>query len=150
MPGFKIFKCAKIVRVIRIKAVIAKLNVPANIKAGINLVKLVFYLYLWIHIISCIWYFTILSNKDEFLAPGVSARWYPPSDWVNYLDSDLHESKMLNKYLKLLYYSILVIGNNEMGPVNPNEMFVMTILILLSSILNSIVFGEIAMIVHSL
>jgi hypothetical protein len=37
-----------------------------------------------------------------------------------------------------------------MGPVNPSEMFVMTFLLLISSVLNSIVFGEIAMIVSSL
>ena len=37
-----------------------------------------------------------------------------------------------------------------MGPVNPSEMLVMTFLLLLSSVLNSIVFGEIAMIVSSM
>jgi len=54
------------------------------------------------------------------------------------------------QYLYQLYYAILILGSNELGPVNPSEMLGVTLLLVFSSIFNSQVFGEIAMIVSEL
>jgi hypothetical protein len=44
MPPFKIFGIFKMIRILRIGAMIMKLNVPEETKAILNLSKLVFYL----------------------------------------------------------------------------------------------------------
>ena len=44
---------------------------------------------------------------------------------------------MIEKYFIILYYSVLNIGNNELGPVNIIELGIATILLTFSSIMNA-------------
>ena len=54
---------------------------------------------------------------------------------------------ILNKYLTMLYYAIEILGSNEIGPVNTIEMIYVTSVLLLSSMLNTQIFGEIVLLV---
>jgi len=151
VPNMKVFKCFKIIRIFRVKSIIAQLNVPDGVKAVINLFKLIFFLFLWIHSIACLWWNVInIHHLDVFEErDGLSAQWFPPLDWVNAWDSELFSDDMTiyKKYFTLLYYAILYIGNNEIGPVNSIEIGMCSLLLILSSLLNTQIFGEIAMLV---
>lgn len=68
-----------------------------------------------------------------------------PSRWVNYSDQDLFTTKRDNfsRYKELLYYAMLILFQNEMGPVNNREFFMMTIMLSFSVVFNALVFGDI-------
>jgi len=44
----------------------------------------------------------------------------------------------------MLYYGVLILGMNEMGPVNPVEMLYSIFTLLVSALLNALIFGDIA------
>jgi len=52
-------------------------------------VKLTFYLFLWFHVMTCLWFLVIKINQNEVDEDGTSLRWYPPYDWINYNESVL-------------------------------------------------------------
>ena len=66
-------------------------------------------------------------------------RWYPPIDWLDYTNSKFLDDdiSLTQKYSTALYLGVLMISNNEMGPVNSIELLVATMFLLLSSILNA-------------
>lgn len=49
-----------------------------------------------------------------------SKQWYQPSSWVNFLDQKNFsiERTIIENYLEMLYYGLLILFQNEMGPVN--------------------------------
>ena len=55
-PVLKIFGIFKMTRVMRLGSFISRLNIPLDIKSLLKLVKMTFYLVLWIHSSACIWH----------------------------------------------------------------------------------------------
>ena len=53
---FKLFGCLKLIRVTRLNRIIRDLNVPGHIKVILKLCKLTFFLFLYVHFQSCVWY----------------------------------------------------------------------------------------------
>lgn len=82
----------------------------------------------------------------------MSSIWYPPLDWVNYGDQELFTAEMtlMKRFLLNFYYGILILGANEIGPVNKLEMIGCTFFLIISSLLNAILFGQIADLVGNL
>jgi hypothetical protein len=131
---FKIFGFLKMLRVFRLSFLIKRLNVRPDIKNFYLLAKVSFYLFLWLHVQGCFLWAVVVINKDvidDYLTP---MQWYPPLDWINFVDSIIFDSNKAGfsyKYLMSLYYSVLILGSNEIGPVNTEEfMFIVTALIL--------------------
>lgn len=48
------------------------------------------------------------------------------------------------QYSSMLYYGVLILGTNELGPVNEIEMLYMVIVLLMSAFANALIFGDIA------
>jgi len=46
--------------------------------------------------------------------------------------------------MTMLYCGVLILGSNEFGPVNEIEMIFLVITLLVSSVLNALIFGDIA------
>ena len=71
--------------------------------------------------------------------------WYMPLDWVNYSESKLftEEYGYGKRYFTMLYHALLIIGQNEFGPVNIAEMLYVTFTLLYSIILSALVFSDI-------
>ena len=146
-PILKLFGIFKTVRVFRLSGFIMKLNTHKNIKAIMTMFKLTFYLFLLIHMLACAWYANCLENIDVIDQTGRAMKWYPPLDWINYKESKLFtdEISITEKYFISLYNGILIIGFNELGPVNANELALMTLMLLSCAIINAQLFGEIAL-----
>ena len=70
-------------------------------------------------------------------------------DWLDYTESKFLDDdiSLTQKYSTALYLGVLMISNNEMGPVNSVELATATIFLLLSSILNAQIFGDIAVLI---
>jgi hypothetical protein len=47
----------------------------------------------------------------------------------------------------LYYYAVIILGIGELGPVNPEEMIYMIFVLLMSSIMNALIFSDIAVLV---
>ena len=54
------------------------------------------------------------------------------------------------QYSSMFYYALLILGFNELGPVNPPEMIFCVLLLLASSLLNALLFSDMAVIVEFL
>ena len=98
------------------------------------MLKLSFYLFLILHTFACFWFSSITyelseSMDAEKLYPDEP--WYAPLFWLNFLDEDLYapDKDLGSKYWTMLYYSILFLGCNELGPVSTMN-FVFCVLIL--------------------
>jgi hypothetical protein len=50
----------------------------------------------------------------------------------------------------MIYYGVLVLGANEMGPVNFFEMGTSVVFLVVSNILNALIFGDIAGLISTL
>jgi len=53
------------------------------------------------------------------------------------------------KYIVCIYYSVLLIGFNELGPVNPIEMVFSIAFLLSASMINAQIFSEIVLLMQS-
>ena len=74
---FKIFGALKLVRVLRLSKIIAYLRATEELKAFLKLIKLVFFLMIYMHCLACIWW--MIVSREEF--------WIPP---MNFNDEDLY------------------------------------------------------------
>ena len=54
--NFKLFGTLKLIRVIRLNRIIRDMSAPNHIKVTFKLMKVTFFLVLYIHILSCLWY----------------------------------------------------------------------------------------------
>ena len=69
---FALFGLLKLIRVLRLNRIIMYLNLRQDVKASIKLIKLVFFLLMYVHFMGCVWFFIINIKKE----------WIPPSDYV--------------------------------------------------------------------
>jgi len=69
---FKLFGCLKLIRVVRLNRIIRDMNAQSHIKVVLKLVKLTFFLLLYVHIQSCVWYGLVSSEK----------LWMPPMNTI--------------------------------------------------------------------
>lgn len=128
-------------------------NLPEDIKSLFTFLKLMLFLVIGINIQACIWYTVVLINSDKELVydgVGRSAQWYPPTEWLNYSDSTFFKEGRWHTYIECFYHSILMIGLNEMGPVNPEEMLACVLSLLVASFINANLFGEMAVLIANL
>jgi hypothetical protein len=60
------------------------------------------------------------------------------------------ETGIVKKMLYSLYYSILMLGLNEIGPVNNIELLYVTFGLILTSLVNAQIFGEMAVLISTI
>jgi hypothetical protein len=151
LPALKAFGIFKMVRIMRLGGIIARLNVPEDMKALLNLIKFTFYLWLLVHVLGCSWYMAISINKDNYDEEGRSKRWYSPTDWMNASAANMfktdYEWGWGHQYLISLYHAVLMLGSNEIGPVNTEEMAFCVAGLIMTSLINAQIFGEMAVLI---
>jgi len=147
--SLKPFGMIKITRMSRLSRMIAGFNLPKDIKALMKLLKLTLYLLLWFHTMACGWYLTISIHQSSLDLDGNYQRWVPPTDFINSGDMSLLLEdppvwSISRRYFFMLYYAILMIGNNELAPRNTQELLVGGLILLFSNVLNALIFSEMA------
>jgi len=55
-PSLKIFGFFKITRILRLDVLVSRSNYTEQIKTSLNLMKLTFYLCVYIHVMGCLWW----------------------------------------------------------------------------------------------
>lgn len=83
------------------------LNVNHNIKASIKLIKLVLFLFMYVHFIACFWFYIIDMEKE----------WIPPIDYLWGWDNRgaFFDKSTTYKYCVCLYASCLFLFGNDLG-----------------------------------
>lgn len=78
--------------------------------------------------------------------------WYLPLNWANYVDQRVFSAEydLGYRYLTMLYMGVLDLGINEFGPVNEEEMAFLVITLIASSLLNALIFGDVATLIQVL
>ena len=69
---FQGFGILKLIRVLRLSRIISYMRVVETVKASLRLIKLIFYLILYVHCVGCAWFFTVKVHET----------WMPPLDYV--------------------------------------------------------------------
>jgi CRP-like cAMP-binding protein len=133
---FSLLGMLKAVRVLRLSKVIQSLNIRQDIKAYLKLLKLVFYLTIYIHFIACIFYYVVDLEK----------KWLPGLDFM-FGQSNFFNETIMNRYLNMMYHAVMLIGLNEVYAHTTYELFTISFLMLISSMVNANIFGIIAVLV---
>ena len=80
--------------------------------------------------------------------------WYMTIDWVNFVDYGINKDSelytLMFRYWTMLYYGVLNLGSNEFGPVNEIEMLYLVITLIISALMNALLFGDVAGLVSQL
>jgi hypothetical protein len=145
----RFFGLLKILRVFRLSLIIQRLNVESSTKTFFNLVKLIIYLIVWLQFMTCFFYSTTLKNWGKIDQFGGSRTWNPPLDFINFPDSMLfkEEYDFFSRYVLCFYYALLILGSNEIAPVNENEMLVLVIFLIISLFVGVFLLSDVAVLI---
>lgn len=138
-PLMALFGLFKVMRITRLNKIIDQLNMKEDQKMMLKLIKLFFFLVLFVHVSACTWFWIISLEK----------KWMPPLDWM-YLESDLFESSNSKMFWTSLYHSVLMLNANELGPRTELELLFVGSILILGAIINANLFGNMAVIIQEL
>lgn len=140
-PTLQLFSLLKLVRVTRLSRIIARLNVPADIKNYMKLFQLIFMIVLYMHCQGCAWYFIVIQ----------SGAWIPALDGPD-PNADFYsdDTSFYRKYLTSFYSSILLLTSNDLGPVGRFQTIIVVSGILMGSIANANIFGNMALLISEM
>jgi len=92
-------------RVFRLSKLITKLNISEDRKMTLKLLKLIFFIILYIHCVGCCWFYIIKADET----------WIPPLDYM-YVSTDFFEEEVDFQYVSTFYHAVLMLNGNELGP----------------------------------
>ena len=75
---------------------------------SLKLFKLMLFLFMYIHLIACLWIMIIQVDND----------WYPPTNWINIEVYDFFGESSLFKYALSFQYAVFMLIGGELGPRN--------------------------------
>jgi hypothetical protein len=117
--------------------VIRNLNIKSDSKAFLRVLWLIFFLFLYLHVIACLWYYIVKDNEV----------WVANYDFVlggTYYIYEVYTGDTIRRYLRSMYVAFYIISIGEMTPRNNVEVAVSAVIMVASSILLSNIFGSMA------
>ena len=135
----QMFGLLKLVRVLRLSRLITYLNLKNNVKMSLKLIKLIFFLVMYLHCLGCLWYFIVKQEKA----------WIPPLDYV-FITTDIYNESSFYKYVSSLYHAVLMLGGNDVGPRDAFQTTFVTFMLIMAAIINANIFGNMAVLIQSL
>ena len=154
LPALYYFGIFKLVRIKRIHDFIEKLTVPITTKAFFKLLKLILFVVLYIHYQSCfgkkgaeLYDHVDLSLDQDHWREEI---WIPPNNGT-VVDKKFYYSLSNEfKYILTFYYSILILGVNELNPRTELQTFGVCLSFILSFIWTNIIFGELVILISGI
>ena len=85
-------------------------------------------------------------QEDNARWEGRAKEWWIPLNWANFGDQRTFSAEydLFFRYTTMFYEALLDLGSNEFGPVNEVEMAYFVATLMASSLLNALIFGDIA------
>ena len=138
---FKIFGCLKLIRVVRLNRIIRDMNAQSHIKVILKLVKLTFFLLLYVHIQSCLWYGIIRHDK----------MWMPVMNTIyGWQNKSIFTESLYYQYWICTYTSCLYLMGNDLQPRGLLQIVIGTLFNASGAIILANLFGELAVLVREL
>lgn len=138
----KVFGALKLIRVLRLNKIITILRSTEEIKAFLKLLKLIFFLAIYLHIYGCILWLIVNDKKI----------WIPPMDYnagqTNFFF--VYEQDWWYKYLTCLHGATMLLCGNDLGPRDTFQVYFQSFGIFMGCIINANIFGELAVLVAQL
>ena len=105
---FKLFGILKLIRLVRLNRLITGLHAERRVKTILKIIKLTFFLMLYVHCQGCVWYFVV--KQDQL--------WIPP---VQYIETSLTANfiwtmPLIYQYWMAIYTSLLMLMGNDILP----------------------------------
>jgi len=97
----------KLIRILRLARIIRFTRAKDDIKAVMNLMQLMLYLIMWVHLTGCLWYIIIKQDNE----------WLPVPDYIT-KTTDLYETSIWGKYFASFYHAVWLLTGGEVGPRN--------------------------------
>ena len=128
---FQTFGILKLIRIARINKLVAYMNVKEDTKIYLNLVKLLFYLSIYFHILGCFWYYIVSQSKV----------WIPPLDTI-YPVSTFFNRDLWYQYWMAIYHAVLIETANDIAPrIETIQVVFCTLMIVIGAVVNAYIFG---------
>lgn len=105
--------------------------------------QLIFYLILYIHMKACIWFY-ICKDTHTWLPPLF---WETPVESEHLVESFFEGTNFLNQYFVSMYYSVLMLKPNEIGPRSNEETAICTVMLIIDLIVAANIYGNVAVLV---
>lgn len=115
------------------------MNLREDYALSLKIIRLIFFLVIYLHLIACLWYFLVRIDNE----------WMPPLDYV-WVKTDFYELSIPMKYYLSLYHSVLMLTGNDIGPRGAYQVLFVAIAISMGAIINAQLFGELALIVSAM
>jgi len=118
------------------------LNLKQDIKASIKLVKLIFFLLMYVHFIACIWFYIVNVKKE----------WIPPLDYIWGWDQqgEFFNKSDAYKYIVSFYTSCLFLFGNDLGARDDSQLLFVSVVNIMGAIAQANLFGELAVLVYNI
>ena len=137
---FQLFGVLKLIRIARLNKIVTYLNVKEDVKIGLKLVKLLFFLSIYFHILGCIWFYMINQQKQ----------WIPPLDTI-YPATNFYHEGLWYQYWMSIYHAVLIETANDIAPRKETIQVVFcTLMILIGAVVNAYIFGLIIFLVAAM
>lgn len=101
----QIFGILKLIRILRLNKIIMYMNVKKDTKASIRVIKLMFFLLMYVHSVACFWHGIVTADNV----------WIPPVrykfGWEG--QGEFYEQPKFYRYLVCAYYSCIFLFGTE-------------------------------------
>ena len=127
----------KLFRISRINVVIRNLNTKSDFKAFLKVLWLVFFLFLYNHVIACLWYYIIIVNEV----------YIPNKDFIyggSIYIYEVYTGDLLRRYFICYYIAFYLISVGEVCPRTNLELCIAIVVMVISAFLIANIFGEMA------
>jgi hypothetical protein len=133
----------KIGRIVRISNVIMNLNTSQEYKALMKVFYLIFCMFLYIHMTGCIWNFIV--SLEELWIPNMDFIWFGTPQIYDYYYAPTEK-----RLLICLYIGFYLFGVGEVCPRTQGEIMIAVPILILSSIVNGLIIGNMALYISEL
>ena len=129
----------KIVRILRFTKIISYLNTSENVKHSLKLVKLIFYLIIYLHWQACAWFY--YTDWDRM--------WFPLTDLI-IGSTTFYEHGTVYTYCFSVWHSVSILDGADMVPANAHQAVVVSVLVIVSEFIHAHIIGTMDVVLHSL
>jgi hypothetical protein len=129
----------KITRILRFTKVISLLNTTENVKLSLRLLKLIFYLIIYLHWQACAWFY--YTKQDRM--------WLPILDLIEDIDN-FYDHGITYTYCLSIYHSVSILDGAEMVPANAHQAIVVSVLVIVSEFIHAHIIGTMEIVLHNL
>lgn len=129
---FSAFGALKLIRVLRLSRIITYLRSTEEIKALLKLIKLIFYLLLYLHCFACAWWIVVKEKRT----------WISTLFDKNSNHLQTYSASFANQYAICLHAAIVLATGNDCSPRDRSQLLVATLGIFMGALINANIFGE--------